>query len=354
MTTHSQTVSCFAHDCPEKFVEILESFSDPIAIHDVVSDPWNAVVDMKLCWWNDAFGAVRVEPVIPGCSIMSTYVDPHVALTHATEAWHGGESLQFFHIGDETKTRYLGSEADIDIFVRWKRIGDHIIEWSSSADEMLALRDFVKDQQSLAAIASRKRALAVERERIARNLHDVVIQNLYATSLSLSVAGRQYGDQVQEDFNRAITSLDRVIAGIRGEILNVESQKVSQLRLQLEDCLIPLLDHAHAGFDLHIEVPALPSEVQAHVRAVCIEATSNAVRHGSASFVRIRLARHSNQLILTIADNGSGISPESFMHNGLHNMRERALSLGGTMEIHTHPDTGTVITWSVPYPRWQS
>lgn len=72
------------------------------------------------------------------------------------------------------------------------------------------------------------------RERIARNLHDVLIQNLYATSLSLSVAGRQHDQRVQDEFNKAISSVDRVSAGIRGEILNVEAQKVSQLRLQLE------------------------------------------------------------------------------------------------------------------------
>jgi signal transduction histidine kinase len=354
MTTHTQPASCFAHARPEKFVEILKELSDPIAIHDVVIDPWDAVVDSKLCWWNEAFTAARVEPVAPGHSIMTRYVDPHVALSHVSEAWHQGESLQFFHIGEETKTRYLQSEADVDIFVRWKRIGDHIVEWSSSTDEMLALRDFVKDQQSLVAIAGRKRALAVERERIARNLHDVVIQNLYATSLSLSVAGRKYGTEVQEEFNQAISSLDRVIAGIRSEILNVESQKSSQLRLQLEDSLIPLLKHAHAEFDLSIEVPTLPVDVQGHVRSVCSEATSNAVRHGGATFIRVRLVRHSNQLVLTISDNGSGISQESQMHNGLHNMRERALSLGGTMEIHTQPERGTTISWSIPYPRWQS
>ena len=354
MTTHTQPSSCFALARPEKFVEIIEGLSDPIAIHDVVLDPWDAVCDATLCWWNEAFKLARIEPVVPGQSVMETYVDPHVALSHVSEAWHLGESLQFFHIGEETKTRYSDPEADIDIFVRWKRIGDHVVEWSSSTDEMLALRDFVKDHQSLVAIAGRKRALAVERERIARNLHDVVIQNLYATSLSLSVAGRQYGADVQEEFNEAITSLDRVIAGIRSEILNVESQKTSQLRLQLEDSLIPILHHAHAGFDLSIEVPTLPNDVQAHIRAVCIEATSNAVRHGAASFVRVRLARHSNQLVLTITDNGSGVSSESQMHNGLHNMRERALSLGGTMEIHTQPETGTIISWSIPYPRWQS
>jgi NarL family two-component system sensor histidine kinase LiaS len=354
MTTRTQSVSCFADERPEKFVEILEQLSDPVAIHDVVCDSWGAITDSTLCWWNEAFSAARVHRVDHGDSMMSTYVDSHVALAHVTEAWNTGESLQFFHIGEETKSCYVHPEADVDIFVRWKRIGDHIVEWSSGTDEMLALRSFVKDQESLVAIASRKRALAIERERIARNLHDVVIQNLYATSLSLSVAGRQHSRKVQEEFNKAISSLEAVIAGIRNEILNVESQKVSQLRVHLEDCLIPLIDHAQAGFDLSIEVPTLPSDVQAHVRAVCMEATSNAIRHGAASFIRIRLTRFSNQLILTIADNGSGISPESQLRKGLHNMRERALSLGGNMEIHTQPETGTIISWSIPYPRWQS
>jgi signal transduction histidine kinase len=354
MATRTKSDSCFAHVPHEKFVEIVNELPEPIAIHDVVLDPWDAVLDARLCWWNKAFSSARLCPAQHDDSLMNTYVDPHVALGHVAEAWRFGESLQFFHIGEETKSHYQHPEADIDIFVRWKKIGNHVVEWSSNTDEMLALRNFVKDQQSLVAIASRKRALAVERERIARNLHDVVIQNLYATSLSLAVAGKDHENVVQEEFNKVISRLDDIIAGIRSEIMNVESQKVSQLRLELEDSLVPLLDHAHAGFELLIEVPTLPSDVQAHIRAVCIEATSNAVRHGAAQLIRIRLSRYSNQLVLTIADNGSGISPESQKQNGLHNMRERALALGGNMEIHTQPDTGTTIEWSIPYPRWQS
>ncbi|CAB4551391.1 MAG: hypothetical protein F2545_00995 [Actinobacteria bacterium] len=354
MTAHTQHESCFAPSNPDAFVTILAGISDPVAIHDVVVDEWNTVTDASLSWYNAAYADCRIHPVTPGDSLMSTYVEPHRALGHVCEAWDFGESLQVFHLGNETKSHYVHSDVEVEVFVRWKRFGNHIVEWSCSPLEVVAFQNFMKDQESLVAIAGRKRALAVERERIARNLHDVVIQNLYATALSLSVSGRKYNTQIQEEFNKAITSIDRVIAGIRSEILDMEAQKVSQLRLQLEDCLIPLLEHAHAGFDLSIEVPTLPQDVQAHIRAVCIEATSNAVRHGGATSMGIRIARHDNQLVLTIADNGSGISPGSHMQNGLHNMRERALSLGGNMEIHTQPETGTIISWSIPYPRWQS
>jgi len=354
MTTHTQDTSCFVPSNADAFVAILEGISDPVAIHDVVVDEWGTVTDVVLSWCNTAYTECRIQSVAHGESLMKTYIDPHRALGHVCEAWNFGESLQVFHLGDETKSRYVHSDVEVEVLVRWKRFGDNIVEWSCGVKEVLAFMNFLKDQESLVAIASRKRALAVERERIARNLHDVVIQNLYATALSLSVSGRQYNAEIQEEFNKAIVSIDRVIAGVRSEILDMEAQKVSQLRLQLEDCLIPLLEHAHAGFDLSIEVPTLPQDVQTHIRAVCIEATSNAVRHGGATSMGIRVARHDNQLVLTIADNGSGIPPESRMQNGLHNMRERALSLGGNMEIHTQPDSGTIISWSIPYPRWQS
>jgi signal transduction histidine kinase len=354
MTTHTQPASCFVSSNPDAFVTILEGLSDLVAIHDVVLDEWGTVTDAALSWCNTAYANCRIHPVAHGDSLMNTYVDPHRALGHVCEAWNLGESLQVFHLGDETKSHYVHSDMEMEVIVRWKRFGNNIVEWSCGPNEVAAFKNFMKDQESLVAVAGRKRALAVERERIARNLHDVVIQNLYATALSLSVSGRQYEAQIQEEFNKAIVSIDRVIAGVRSEILDMEAQKVSQLRLQLEDCLIPLLEHAHAGFELLIEVPTLPQDVQAHIRAVCIESTSNAVRHGGATFIRVRLARHSNQLVLTISDNGSGISQESQMHNGLHNMRERALSLGGTMEIHTQPERGTTISWSIPYPRWQS
>ena len=350
----SLCVNCFVSNDLDRFAAILNGLPDAIAIHDVQLDEWGAITDLKLSWWNKAYQDCRVRQVEKGSSLRETYFMPDSVLSYVNTAWDEGEVLEIFHLSEDTKPFYINSDQNIDVVVTWKRYGQEIVESTSSVKESLALRQYAQDHQSLLAIASRKRAMAVERERIARNLHDVVIQNLYATSLSLSIAGKKVGTIAEEEFNRAIHALDRIIAEIRNEILDLESQKTSQLRLRLEDSIIPILNPTHAKFDLFIEVPTLPEDVQEHIRAVCLEAASNAVRHGGASQLRIRISRHGDDLFLTIADNGSGIPAECQNQNGLHNMRQRALSLGGKMEIQQNTHGGATISWSIPYPRWKS
>jgi signal transduction histidine kinase len=210
----------------------------------------------------------------------------------------------------------------------------------------------IGDQKSLLAIAYRKRAMAVERERIARNLHDTVIQNLYATSLSLSIAGRRAQREVGRAINVAIDSLADVISEIRREILDVEMRRASPLRLLLEDALIPILLPSDAQLDLRIDAPELNEEVSRHIRAVCVEGTSNAVRHGKASVVSIAVVLADRLLTVFISDDGSGIPDATPHRNGLHNMRERAESLGGNMEITSVENEGTTIVWSIPCTGW--
>lgn len=337
---------------PDELVAVLSRLTDAIAVHDVVADRWGSVVDASVLWWNDAYQEMRYRTVSVGDPLTVTHHNADAALGHLTEAWTAGRSIQVIHLGNCTQGHLRDSDSDVEIWVTWQRLGDHVVETACSLDGMLALRRFVRDQQSLVAIASRKRAMAVERERIARNLHDVVIQNLYATSLSLSIAGRRHGGDIEDDFNRAIEALDKIIAEIRCEILAVESEKATRLRLGLEDALLPILEPTGVEFELTIDVPTLPTQFQNHIKAVCVEATSNAVRHGGARRIDIRLTRIDDLLILTVADDGTGISDDHRRRNGLHNMRERAQLLGGDMHIDSRPGTGTTVEWSVPYPRW--
>ncbi|MEY3806086.1 MAG: hypothetical protein RIR69_898 [Actinomycetota bacterium] len=345
---------CFLQSTSDEFEAIVDMLPDAIGIHDVHVDQWGVVTDLSLSWWNAVFQERRIRPVVRGDLLSQTYFCPHGALSYVNRAWETGEAIQVFHLDEDTKPFYTYSDQGIDVVVTWRRIGQHIVESSSSIKEVLMLRDFVQDQESLVAIASRKRVMAIERERIARNLHDVVIQNLYATSISLSLAGKRAGAEVEAEFNRAIAALENIINEIRNEILDLESQKSSQLRLRLEDTLIPILNPTNAEFDLFIEVPTLPNDVQEHIRAVCLEATSNAVRHGGATRIRIRISRHGDNLYLTVGDNGTGIPEHYKQQNGLHNLRERAKSLGGKMEIQKNGQNGTTISWSIPYPRWKS
>ncbi len=332
----------------DELVSVLYRVSDYIAIHEVIVDEWESICDSRLVWWNHKYEGIRTKPVEFGQLMSQSYFEAHSAMAHVTEAWNTGHSIQVFEMSPETNGFYSPQSTYASTWVTWQRLGDHIVEVGCDVDEANELRDLINDQQTLVAVAARKRVIAVERERIARNLHDVVIQNLYATSLSLAVAGRGKDEETQGAFKKAISAIDEVISEIRREILHVESRKASPLRLQLEDVLIPVLHPTRADLDLLLEITELPANLESHVRAVCSEAASNAVRHGKATDVKIRLSQIKKDIFLIIEDNGIGMSPHAQLQNGLHNMRERAESLGGTMEIQPSTTGGTTVTWSVP------
>jgi len=152
--------------------------------------------------------------------------------------------------------------------------------------------------------------------------------------------------------NVAIDSLADVISEIRREILDVETRRASPLRLLLEDALIPILLPTNARLDLRIDAPDMNDEITRHIRAVCVEGTSNAVRHGHATLIAISIELTQSNLVVNITDDGIGIPEQMIVHNGLHNMRERAESLGGNMEIMSEQNKGTTVTWSIPNSGW--
>ncbi len=347
MATDTQRNLPFSSIDIDELVSVFYRLSDCIAIHEVVVDEWDAIVDARTVWWNKHYEDIRTKKVDFAQSMMDSYFEPHIALAHVIEAWNAGHSLQLFEMDARTNGHYH-HDGDASTWINWQRLGNHIVEVSSDLADFKEIQRLLNDQQTLVALSARKRAIAVERERIARNLHDVVIQNLYATSLSLAVAGRHKDPETQESFNKAISAIDEVISEIRREILHVESRKASPLRLLLEDVLIPILHPTGTELELLIEVSSLPEVIEGHIRAVAIEGASNAVRHGAASLLKIQIARVMRNIVLTITDNGRGIPSQVRLQNGLHNMRERAESLGGTMEIHSVPNNGTTVTWSVP------
>ena len=352
MANDEQSRNAFADISSEDLASVLYQLGDHICVHRPILDEFETVIDGELVWWNQSYQEIRRYDVKAGQRISREYFDPDVAIAHLSAAWQSGKSLQILEITPRLTGRFHYEGNEDGTWVQWQRIGNLVIEVSSEVGEVLALRKMIGDQKSLLAIAYRKRAMAVERERIARNLHDTVIQNLYATSLSLSIAGRRAHREVGRAINVAIDSLADVIGEIRREILDVETRRASPLRLLLEDALIPILLPSNTRLDLRIDSPDLNEEITRHVRAVCVEGTSNAVRHGRASLVAISIEMTDHGLIITISDDGSGIPQNAVLNNGLHNMRERAESLGGNMEITTDTNQGTTVTWSIPNAGW--
>ena len=331
-----------------ELVRYLRESRGYLTVHRPVMDGFGTIVDARLEWWNDSYGRVRATSPVPGESFFSIASEGVASSSAMNEAWRNGHSVQCFEFVPAHAASFRIPVLGKQVWMEWTRVGEVLVRHVLDLDEMEVINSFYTDKNSLIAHAARMRAVAVERERIARNLHDTVIQNLYATALSLSLAGSSVEGEVERVFNEAIDSIGNVIAQIRREILDCETRQASPLRLQIESVVLPILTPTRAECEVEVSVRTVPDHVLAHVRAVCSEAVSNAVRHGGASIVRISLDLRDGRYRLTIEDNGSGIPDDAIPHNGLKNMRDRAEQLGGRMTTRQRALGGTAITWTVP------
>ncbi|MEU4223462.1 GAF domain-containing protein [Nonomuraea sp. NPDC026600] len=196
--------------------------------------------------------------------------------------------------------------------------------------------------------------LLEDRDRIAKDLHDVVIQRLFATAMTLmSTVKLVERPEAAGRVQHAIDELDETIRQIRSTIFALQSPRENtepSLRAQI----VGLVEAArgHLGFmpGLRMEGPLdnqVPDAVAEHLLAVLREALSNVVRHAKASRADVAVEVAEDQLTLIVQDNGAGL-PADGRRSGLRNLEDRATGLGGALEI-TSPDLGGArLCWRVP------
>ncbi|MCO7238163.1 GAF domain-containing sensor histidine kinase [Aeromicrobium sp. CnD17-E] len=196
-----------------------------------------------------------------------------------------------------------------------------------------------------------KLAILEDRERIGRDLHDLVIQRLFAIGLSLDSISASVTPQVGERLSDAVDGLDQTIKEIRRTIFDLSSPSVpANLRLEI-DAIVGEAERM-LGYrpvvDTHGPVESVvPDIVAEQLTAVLKEMLSNIVRHSHAGEVTIDLDV-TDGIVLTVTDDGLGLDPEQPFGNGLRNMRHRAQNLGGTCEFSEPSHGGLQIRWSVP------
>jgi len=207
-------------------------------------------------------------------------------------------------------------------------------------------------------------AVVRDRDRIARDLHDLAVQRLYATGLSLQTVDRRLTSpgplnpgETREAAGRvgsAIDQIDETIDLIRTTIRGLRDPGDDlPHRVGTRSLLLAEADAAtHAlGFapTVRFEGPIdaqVPSTVAAHLVAVLRESLSNAARHARATRVRVAL-RADGDLVLTVVDDGVGI-PADAPRSGLANLARRAAELGGSFEVRPGRAGGTALRWRVP------
>ncbi len=203
----------------------------------------------------------------------------------------------------------------------------------------------------------REVALLADRERIAMDLHDTVIQQLFATGLSLQAVTRMTNDpRVSDRLSRAIDDLDATIRQIRSTIFELTSptlEAVSDVRSRVLEVVaseVPLL-----GFEPTVRFTgALAEQVGSAVGdelvAVVRELLSNVGRHAHAGVVRLAVSCDGVDAVVEVVDDGVGLPPpgERRAGNGLHNISRRAQRLGGSFTASAADGGGTVAVWRVP------
>ena len=190
-----------------------------------------------------------------------------------------------------------------------------------------------------------------DRERIARDLHDVVIQRLFATGLQLQTAARlATRPEVANRINTAVDDLDATIRDIRTAIFELRSPVAAELRTDLHGLVDATAEPLGFRPALRLAGPidsAVPDEVRPDLLAVVQEGLSNVVRHARARAVGVVVTVAGGQVTVTVTDDGCGTTEEA-ARSGLVNLRERASRHGGTFTVRPAEPTGTTLEWSVP------
>jgi two-component system, NarL family, sensor histidine kinase DevS len=193
-----------------------------------------------------------------------------------------------------------------------------------------------------------------DRDRIAQDLHDVVIQRVFAAGLSIQSLRRLTVDRVAESRIGAVTAeLDETIKVLRDTIYSLHSEQEDQ-ELLSSRILRAVRDSAKTlPFDPKLvfvgPVDGVPPTIAAHVLAVVTEAMSNIVRHSSADAAEVVISVDAGSLEITVTDNGSGFEAPK-RRSGLANLERRAVSLGGTFHAGRSNGSGATLHWSVPLP----
>jgi signal transduction histidine kinase len=249
-----------------------------------------------------------------------------------------------------TSDRLLGvlSLADVPDFQIDALVGELVQDFAARAAITLVLSE--------ANATRRELAISLDRERIARDLHDFVIQRLFATGMVLdAISGRKdLPDKIRDRVGRAVDDLDETVREIRQAIFNLTDTPDSQtVRSRASREVRAAADSLGFTPSLRFEGAVDASIVREHadtVIAALREALSNAARHANATAVQVRLSVHGGRASLVVEDDGKGIGRTS-RRSGLANLRARAELVGGSFETTSGPDgSGTRVELLLPIP----
>ncbi|WP_433507356.1 GAF domain-containing sensor histidine kinase [Pseudonocardia halophobica] len=265
---------------------------------------------------------------------------------------HGADSVPP-SLGPSVAVPMRSGERVIGVLVALRRVGGEPYR----STEVPLVTSFAEQAALALEIAEKTRAqrqldVLADRDRIARDLHDHVIQRLFATGLKLqSTMRRAVRSDVQDRVRQAVDELDETVREIRTAIFDLHGadQGGGGVRRRLLDTVDEIVAGSAMTPSIRTSGPVdtlVPAELVPHLLAAVREGTTNAVRHSGGRTVTVTLEAGAD-LVLQIVDDGTGM-PSDVARSGLHNLAERAEELGGTLEVRRRPGGGTRLAWRVP------
>jgi PAS domain S-box-containing protein len=231
---------------------------------------------------------------------------------------------------------------------------------SSGVTQIIAIVRDITDRRRLEAEREQLRAIADterERQRIAMDLHDGIIQSIYAAALNLETAAEDVPtkpDEAVAQIDRAIDQLNDTIRDLRSYILELRPARYGgDLPGSLKGLVAEFRANSliETALEIAEDLPRLRDDQEAAIFHVVQEALNNARKHSRATQLDLSLRRTDGAVRLEIIDNGTGFDPGTPLaeeHRGLRNMLSRAASAGGILRVETAPGVGTSVYVEMP------
>lgn len=252
------------------------------------------------------------------------------------------------HLAEDTAviaTGDLAHRSRFDASAEFASLAQSINAMAASLGEIQERVNTERTARELAAAAARDG----ERRRLARELHDGILQDLSAVKLAAEAEARRRDHERMQDI---VDGLIRTIVSLRHVVDDLRPQDLSHASLGAA-----IGSHARAlaqGQDLQVDLDlgqatAVADWAALDVYRIAQEAITNAVRHGSPTRLRVRIARHDEETILEVSDDGVGFDPAAAVRgSGLASMSERAAAIGARLQIRAWPGRGATVSVAIP------
>ena len=251
----------------------------------------------------------------------------------------------------------IGAEVFGNLYLCEKQGADEFTEEDEILVESLAAIAAVAVENS--RLHERLQDLAVlrDRERIARDLHDKIIQRLFAAGMALQAAARLPSDEVVARMEDTVDELDAIVNEIRATIFDLEIRPDDRPAMMAAVLAVVAEMTRHADLETSVRFQAdvehkLSPEIADATLAALRESLANTARHANARRVDVSMACDGDQLVLRVEDDGRGVeaadAPRPGHGRGLRNLETRARDWGGTCRVMSGPTGGTVLEWRVP------